>query len=588
MRKVSLSALLLTIAPHLFGATGYLQRNLISDVAGAADLTDPNLVNAWGIAITAASPFWVCDAGTAMSTVYTASASTFAISTTKASLPPAGNGTPGVCTGIVANSTTSFLIGPAPGRAASFIFATATGTISGWANAVDPVKAQIAVDNSTAGAGYTGLAIVATPAPQLYAANFKKATIDVFNGTFQPMTLAAGSFTDPGVPAGFAPFNIQNLGGKLYVTYAKQSADKTEDSPGVGNGYVSIFDTSGKLLQHLVAQGALNSPWGIQIAPASFGKFGGALLVGNFGDGLIHAYDMNTGAALGALQDQNGANIHIEGLWALQFGNGGNGGDTNSLYFTAGPSDEKHGLFGIIVANPQITANVVNAGTAGGGIAPNTYISIIGANLSPVTRQWQSADFTGNKLPTALDGVSVTINGSPAYPIFVSPRQINVLTPADMATGAQAQIVVSDNGLTSTTMTVPTSIFGPAFFLLGGKYAAALHGNNTVVGPATLVANNSTPAKPGETIALFATGLGTTNPAIPNGQVVSSPAMLSAVPTVTIGGLPASVTFSGLTGTGLYQVNVMVPAAAPDGDDAVIVQISGFPSPGGVFVSVQK
>ena len=148
-----------------------------------------------------------------------------------------------------------------------------------------------------------------------------------------------------------------------------------------------------------------------------------------------------------------------------------------------------------------------------------------------------------------------------------------------MATGAQAQIAVSDSGLASTTMTVPTSIFGPAFFLLGGKYAAALHGNNTVVGPATLVANNSTPAKPGETIALFATGLGTTNPAIPNGQVVSSTAMLSAVPTVTIGGLSAPVTFSGLTGTGLYQVNVMVPAAARTATTRSSSRSAGFPLP---------
>jgi uncharacterized protein (TIGR03118 family) len=554
-----------------------------------ADFTDPNLVNGWGIAISAASPFWLCDGGTGLSTVYTASATTFAVSATKAAIPPSSNGGNKVCTGIVANSvTTAFLIGPAPGRPSSFIFATEGGTLSGWANAVDPVNAQMAVDNSVAGAVYKGLAIVTTPTPQLYAANFKTGTIDVFDATWKPVTLAAGSFTDSGVPAGYAPFNIQNLGGKLYVTYAKQGPDKVFDAPGAGNGYVSVFDTSGKLLQHLVAGGVLNSPWGVQIAPASFGKFGGALLVGNFGDGLIHAYDVSTGALLGTLQDQNGANIQIQGLWGLQFGNGGNGGDVNALYFAAGPAAQKHGLFGIIVANPQITANVVNGGTAGGGIAPNTFISIMGGGLSPVTRSWRSSDFVGSNLPTSLDGVKVTINGTPAYPTFVSPRQINVLTPSDMPSSGQVQIVVDDSGLTSSSISVPVSVFGPAFFLLGGKYAAALHGNNTVVGPTTLVANNSTPAKPGETIALYATGMGATNPGISNGQVVTSPAPTATLPVVLIGGVPAAVTFSGQTAAGLYQVNATIPATAPDGDVPILLEIGGFPSPGGVFVAVQK
>src|SRR5581483_2124284 len=140
----------------------------------------------------------------------------------------------------------------------------------------------------------------------------------VFDGTWKPVTLAAGAFTDPAIPAGFAPFNIQNLGGKLYVTYAKQGATKVFDAPGVGNGYVAVYDTNGKLLQHLVSGGNLNSPWGIQIAPATFGRFGGALLVGNFGDGMINAYDVNTGAWLGTLTDQNGKNIVIDGLWGLQ------------------------------------------------------------------------------------------------------------------------------------------------------------------------------------------------------------------------------------------------------------------------------
>lgn len=563
-------------------------RNLIADTPGTADFTDPNLVNGWGIAISAASPFWICDGGTGLSTVYTASAAAFSISATKAQLPPSGTGGNTVCTGIVVNSTTGFLVGPAPGRAPSFIFATEGGTISGWASAVDPLNAQMGVDNSATGAVYKGLAIVATPAPQLYAANFKTGAIDVFDANWKPVTLAAGAFTDPTIPAGFAPFNIQNLNGKMYVTYAKQGATKVFDAPGVGNGYVDVYDTNGKLLQHLAEKGTLNSPWGVQIAPAGFGKFGGALLVGNFGDGLISAFDVNTGASLGTLQDQNGKNLQIDGLWGLQFGNGGNGGDLNSLYFTAGPQQQRHGLFGIIVANPIITSNVVNAAIAGAGIAPNTFVSIIGGSLAPSTRSWRASDFTGSNLPTALDNVSVSVNGQPAFVYFVSPRQINILTPANMAVGAPAQIVVSDNGLTSATMSVPTSPFGPAFFLLGGKYGVGVHGNGTVVGPTTLVANNSTPAKPGETIALFATGLGNTTPAIVNGQVVTDAAPLAAPATVLIGGLPATVSFGGLTATGLYQLNVTVPAAAPDGDNALTVAVGGYTSPGGVFVNVAK
>ena len=581
--------MILSLTPHLApAATGYLARNLIADTPNTADLTDPNLVNGWGIAISAASPFWVCAGGTGLSTVYTASATAFAISTTKAAIPPSGTGGNKVCTGIVANSTSAFLVGPAPGRPASFIFATEGGTISGWANAVDPLNAQMAVDNSATGAVYKGLALVTAPTPLLYAANFKTGTIDVFDGTFKPATLVAGAFTDPAVPAGFAPFNIQNLGGKLYVTYAKQDAAKVFDVPGVGNGYVDVYDTTGKLLQHLAEKGTLNSPWGVQIAPPTFGKFGGALLVGNFGDGLINAFDPTTGALLGMLQDQNGKNIQIDGLWGLQFGNGGNGGDVNSLYFTAGPQKQQHGLFGIIVSNPLITANIVNAGTAGAGIAPNTFVSIIGGSLGPTTRSWRTSDFSGTNLPTALDNVSVSVNGQPAFVYFVSPRQINILTPANMAVGAPALIVVNDNGLTSQTMSVPTSAFGPAFFLLGGKYGVATHSNGTIVGPTTLVANNSTPAKPGETIVLYATGLGNTTPAITNGQVVSQPAPLAAPATVEIGGAPATVTFSGLVSTGLYQINAVVPASTPDGDNDLTVTVGGYTSPGGVSVNVAK
>jgi uncharacterized protein (TIGR03118 family) len=590
MKTASMAVMLLALTPAaLPAATGYLVHNLVADVAGAADFTDPNLVNAWGIAISSSSPFWLCDGGSGLSTVYTSSATAFSVSATKAILPGTGEST--VCTGIVFNSTTGFTVtnGTAAARAASFIFASEGGTITGWASAVDATHAQMAVDNSAAGAVYKGLNLVTTTTPtaQLYAANFSKGTIDVFDTNWKPVTLAAGAFTDPAIPAGFAPFNIQQLGANLYVTYAKQGSTKVFDSPGVGNGYVDVYDVNGKLLQHLVAQGPLNSPWGVQIAPATFGPFGGALLVGNFGDGLIHAFDPTTGALLGTVQDQNGNNIRIDGLWGLQFGNGGSGGDPNSLYFTAGPAAQKHGLFGIILSAPIFTENVINAATPGAEIGPNTLVSIVGGSLAPTTRSWSAADFSGTRLPASLDGVSVTINGSPAFPTFVSPRQINVITPVDMAVGTAAKIVVSDNGLTGAAIQAPVAAFAPAFFLLGGKYAAAVHGNGTVVGPTTLVANNSTPAAAGETIALFATGLGATTPAAVNGQVVSAPANLAAPATVLIDGIPVVPSFAGLTSAGVYQVNVAIPSGLASGDHAINVVVGGYASPGGVFVTVQ-
>jgi uncharacterized protein (TIGR03437 family) len=449
------------------------------------------------------------------------------------------------------------------------------------------------VDNSPAGWIYPGLALVptTTPTPQLYAPNFATGIVDVYDSNWKLVAMPAGAFSDPAIPRPFAPFNIEYLNGKLYVTYAKQSSifsvGGVSDVPGVGNGYVDVYDVSGKLLQHLIDQGPLNSPWGVAIAPVHFGRYAGALLVGNSGDGLLHAFDPNSGALLGTLQDQNGTDIQIPGLRALKVGNGADAGDPSAVYFAAGPYGGSTGRFGIILANPVITENVVNAATPGAEIAPNTFVTIVGAGLSPVTRGWQASDFSGPNLPTSLSGVTVTINGQAAYPTFVSPGQINVLTPANLEVGAPAAVVVSDSGLTNFALGVQTSAFGPAFFLLGGKYAVAQHANGTIVGAATLVPNNSTPAAPGETIALFATGLGNTTPAFPAGQVVTAAAPLAAPATVTIGGMPASVSFAGLVQAGVYQVNATVPASAPSGDNAITVQVGGYTSPGGVFLTVR-
>lgn len=598
MYKRAIPVLLFVSSIHVYGATGYYRHNLVADTPGTADFTDPNLVNAWGLATSATSPFWVCDAGTGLSTVYAASNTPGAglgtpNATVKPTVPGAGGSAQGPCTGIVANTaTTSFNIStnanPTP-RPASFIFDTEDGTISAWANAVDAAHAVLVVDNSSS-AVYKGLAIVATPTPQLYAANFRAGTIDVFDGSFKPVTLAAGAFTDPAIPAGFAPFNIWNLNGKLYVTYAKQDANKKFDVPGAGNGFVDVYDTSGKLLQHLISNGALNSPWGIAIAPATFGQYANSLLVGNFGDGLINAYDPNTGAYVGTLKDADGKNIVIDGLWALLVGNGGNGGDKDSVFFTAGPGGQKHGLLGSIQANPILTsANVFNAAQGAAGIAPNTYVTIKGTSLAATKRIWQTADFANNQLPSTLDGVTVNVNGKPAYIYFISPVQINILTPVDMANSGQVQIVVTNNGLASNTVNTTAQAVAPSFFLINSdKYIAATHANGSIIGPATLITNVTTPAQPGETIVLYGNGFGATTPAVTNGQIVTAPLSLATTPVVTFNNVPAKVTYAGLAASGLYQINVQIPSPLPDGDAAVVAQVGGVSSPAGALITIKN
>jgi uncharacterized protein (TIGR03118 family) len=324
--------------------TTYLQTNLTSDLPGVAAHLDPNLVNPWGIASLATSPFWISDNGTGLSTLYNGSGTPQALVVTVP--PPPGGASPSAPTGVVANTTSDF-------GGSRFIFATEDGTIAAWTSGT---SALTMVDNSGGGAVYKGLAIGNNGSQNLiYAANFSSGQIDVFNGTFAPTALLGG-FSDPNLPTGFAPFNIQNLGGNLYVTYAQKGPGK-DDVAGPGNGFVDIFDTNGNLIRRLVSNGPLNSPWGLALAPATFGTFGNDLLVGNFGDGTIHAFDPVTGVLAGILSDLNGNPLVDEGLWGLAFGNGGPGFDPNSLYFTAGipgpDSVEDHGLFGRIQAVPE-------------------------------------------------------------------------------------------------------------------------------------------------------------------------------------------------------------------------------------------
>jgi uncharacterized protein (TIGR03118 family) len=358
-RRTALPAVLILLSailqPSAKGANQYVQHNLASDVPGLADQTDPNLVNPWGISMSSTSPFWISNNHSGVTSVYDGQgkpAPTANPIVVKIPVPSGGN-PPAAPTGQVFNDTQGFVVN---GKPAPFIFVTEDGTISAWSPSADPANAILMVDNSAAGAVYKGVALANTSnGPMLYAANFNAATIDVFDGNFSPV-ISAGAFTDPNLPAGFAPFNVQRIGRKLYVTYAMQDAAKHDDVAGAGNGFVDVFDVAGNLVTRLVSNGSLNSPWGLALAPGNFGDFSNVLLVGNFGDGVINAFDPCSGEYLGTLQDGSGAKIIISGLWGLSFGNGRGAGDATTLYFTAGIAGsgnvEDHGLFGSIAIAP--------------------------------------------------------------------------------------------------------------------------------------------------------------------------------------------------------------------------------------------
>jgi uncharacterized protein (TIGR03118 family) len=324
----------------------YFQTNLTSDLPGVAANQDTNLVNPWGIAFSPTSPAWISDNGTGLSTLYNGAGQTIPLVVT---VPPPGGGMPpSAPTGVVFNGTGDF-------GGSHFIFATEDGTISAWTSGS---AATLEVDNSASGAVYKGLTLGNNGGNELlYAANFNSGAVDVFNSSFHTVSLAAGAFTDPSLPTGYAPFDIQNIGGMIYVTYALQDGAKHDDVAGAGHGFVDVYNTAGALQGRLISQGKLDSPWGLAVAPASFGPFGGDLLVGNFGSGQIDAYNPLNGTFLGVLKDSHGNPIVNQGLWGLAFGNGSNGFNANDLYFTAGipgPGKvEEHGLFGVIQPTPE-------------------------------------------------------------------------------------------------------------------------------------------------------------------------------------------------------------------------------------------
>ena len=568
----------------LRAANAYVVRNLTSDIPDLADHTDPNLKGAWGISESSTSPFWISDAGSGLSTLYASDGSLIPLVVT---IPPKVGGMTGIPTGTVYNATTGFAI--ATGEAAAFIFDTLDGTISGWNSTVNRSAAQVMVDNSASGAVYTGLAIATSGATTyLYAANFSNGTIDIFDSTYSPVSLP-GAFQDSNLPAGYAPFNVQNLAGNLYVAYAMQNTDKNFPVVGAGDGYVDVYSPTGTLMTRLISGGQLNAPWGLAIAPGGFGDYANDLLVGNFGDGTMNAYDPATGAWLATLEDVYGTPIVIPNLWALQAGNGGSGGDANAVYFTAGipgPDNGTHGLLGRLQAAPIVSAaNVLNGASFQPAIAPNTWVTITGGNMAGTTRLWGSNDFVNGGLPTDLDSVSVTVNGTYAYVEYVSPTQLNVLMPLSVASG-QAEVQTYSFGLASTTVMVQVQDVAPAFFLQSdGMHIAATHADGSLIGPAGTT--GASPAAPGETIVLYGTGFGPTNPAAPDGKLITTPLNLPTLPTVTINSVNANVTFGGLTYAGLYQINVKVPESTPSGDVPVVALVGSTASPANAVIAVQ-
>jgi uncharacterized protein (TIGR03118 family) len=335
----------LLIAPAAFALGHYARHNLVSDQAGKADIRDPDLVNAWGLAFGPSTPAWVADNGTDVATLYTGDVGGAPV--TKVPLTVSIPG--GAPTGQVFNGSNEFVI-HAGGNSgpANFIFSSEAGKITAWSQTVPPATKARTVA-SVKDAIFKGLAIATTKkGHRLYATDFHNGRVDVWNGNFDRVR-HRGAFRDRRIPDRYAPFGIESVSGHVVVTYAKQDADAEDDVPGAHRGFVDVFDKRGDLLRRFASRGPLNSPWGVVKAPKGFGPAGGALLIGNFGNGRINAYAPKSGEFLGALENKMGKKLRIDGLWALKFGNGVIG-SPQTLLFTAGPDDESHGLFGHVVA----------------------------------------------------------------------------------------------------------------------------------------------------------------------------------------------------------------------------------------------
>ena len=348
----------LSLLPSFAGAQHYVRTDLVSNTAAPPVMLDSNVRNAWGLVHGPSTPWWLSNNASGTSTLVNAATVPVVIPSLVVNIPPppgqVGSGTP---TGMVFNgSPTDFLL--APGKQAIFLWATEDGTIAGWNPGVKASDAVIEVDNSQKpspdrGAVYKGATIGEIRGQRfIFAANFRSRRIDVFDSAFNQVHVPHWAFHDDDIPRDFAPFNIQGIGPNLYVTYAKQDDTQHDDVPGAGLGFVDVFSTQGQLLARLQHGRWLNAPWGVTLAPAYFGEFSHCVLVGNFGDGTIAAFNPVTGRFLGNFLNPDGSTLAIDGLWGLGFGNGGASGPGNTLFFTAGPNDETNGVFGSLTPIP--------------------------------------------------------------------------------------------------------------------------------------------------------------------------------------------------------------------------------------------
>ena len=441
--QLILGALALGMAQASFAQqTSYKQTNLTANLAGVANHTDAQLSNPWGISFIPGDVFWIANNNGGTSTTYDAQGNKQNIT---AGIPVASVNpcNPGCPTGTVANQSTNF--GGAP-----FLFDTEDGILVSWNGTANAVTK---VDNSAHNAVYKGLALVSNAAGNfLLAANFRSGAIDVFDRNFRPATLSGGTFTDPNLPAGFAPHGVHVINGAVFVTYAMQDAPKHDPVPGAGMGLVDIFQTDGKFVRRMATGGTLNAPWGVVATSANFGTFSNDVLVGNFGDGTINAYDTNANF-LGQVVDSNGHVITNPGLWDMVFGAGGTG-DPNTLYFTAGGASQTSGLFATLVPTAAAGTDfslMLSAPTAtvtrGGSTMVNIDASASGGFNSPI-----SLSCTG--LPTG-----VTCAFSPA-----------TITPGGTAASSQLTIAVGNTYVPPVGYVAGASFTGMG--LLGLVYGA--------------------------------------------------------------------------------------------------------------------
>jgi uncharacterized protein (TIGR03118 family) len=446
------SAILTVTAPAAPPATAmFTLTNLVADVAGgSAKNVDPRLVNPWGLSIAATNPAWIANNHTSTATLYDGSGKAQpqpASSQIIASFSPSSAGAPFAPTGIVynANAADFVVTSGAASSAALYIFDGEGGMIAGWSPAVSLTNA-VTMYTDTGGAVYTGLAIATNAGNAfLYAADFHNGKIDVFNSSFAKQTTSASSFTfvDPAIPTGFAPFGIQAINNgasgaaQIYVTYAQQSSASNDATNGAGQGYVDVYDTNGQLIKQLIpAGGALNAPWGLALAPANFGTFSNALLVGNFGDGKINAFNAATGAAMGTISGSSGAALATPGLWGLAFGNGADNQPVNTLFFTAGPNSMANGVYGRIdlgatpptLDAPPVVTLTAPTGTLSGTVVLSATVvdpiaiakvnfyansTLIGtATSAPYTINWNTTALTTGSESVSLSAKATDADGN--------------------------------------------------------------------------------------------------------------------------------------------------------------------------------